>query len=310
MSPRFPRRKTAWPPPGAAVGLLALSLAAGGCAIFDESVEALTPGGYDQSAADDPRLTGYRPVIEQIVLEVVLVERPADDPLLGRALWDSVGEVGVVEDRQAERLAEAGFRVGIASADPPEALRKLIDRSEPIGTPLPNVRLAGGPERDDDVIVKRVPLRVGGDAALHTGPTGRAFVIVSPPPAAGGEPRTESFADAVGAVRVASRNPHDRWVTFELTPEVHHGPVALRPKAGLAGMETAAGQRVRAWPDRACEVTVTVGDSVILGLRDDADPEGLAAGLLADERDGYPTDRLLVIRLADVRQVEGVKVER
>ena len=75
-------------------------------------------------------------------------------------------------------------------------------------------------------------------------------------------------------------------------------------------METAAGQRVRAWPDRACEVTVTVGDSVILGLRDDADPEGLAAGLLADERDGYPTDRLLVIRLADVRQVEGVKVER
>ena len=278
------------------------ALAIGGCAIFDESVEALTPGGYDETATSDPRMTSFRPVIDQITLEVLLIERPGHDALSDRALWDAVSEVGEIDADQAERLRAAGFRVGVAAADPPEAVRRLLEKEEAIGAPLPGTAFAGA--RDRGVIVKRVPLRAGQDAALQTGPSGRRLRVVDGD-ANDGAGRTESFSDAVGAVRVVCRTPQKGWVTFEVTPEIHHGPASLRPVPGAAGLESAAGQRVRAWPDRSFEVTLTRKDSIILGLWEDAPADGLAAALLAGERDGHAADRLLVIRLADVRQIEG-----
>ncbi|MFH5802931.1 hypothetical protein [Alienimonas sp. DA493] len=306
------RRRPARCAPGVAAGwvavcgvLLGCGLTAG-CAIFDQSVEAMTPGGYDESPVDDPRMTALRPVIDQILLEVVLVERPADDPLLGRALWDSVGEIGAVDADRAERLRNAGFRVGVASADPPEAVRALIERREVIGSPLPNSRTtrlgAGG--QDEEVKLNRVTLRVGGETTLPTAPNEGELLVVTP--AAKGKPsRTESFDSATGQVRIGCRTPQKGWVTFDLTPEIHHGPRAMRAAPGPAGLETVHGQRVRAWPDRSFEVTLTVGDSVILGLREDAAPDCLAAALLAAEKNGHATDRVLVVRLADIRQIEG-----
>ncbi|QDT18195.1 hypothetical protein CA12_43360 [Alienimonas californiensis] len=277
-----------------------------GCALFDQSVEAMTTGGYDESPVDDPRMAAFRPVIDQILLDVVLVERPADDPLLGRALWDSVGEIGAVDADRAGRLRSAGFRVGVASADPPEAVRALIERQEVIGTPLPNSRTTrlGAGDRDNEVQVNRITLRVGGDTTLPTAPRQSDLLVVTP--AANGKPsRTESFDTATGQMRIGCRTPQKGWVTFDLTPEIHHGPQAMRAVPGPAGLETAHGQRVRAWPDRSFEVTLTVGDSVILGLRNDAAPDSLAAALLAAEKNGHATDRVLVVRLADIRQIEG-----
>ena len=298
---------------GQAAGLIMLCVVALtcalsiGCEVFNKSVNAVDafgPGGnYDDSLTDDPRLTKYRPVIDQISLEVVLVERPADDPLLGRALWDAVSEVGAVDADRAERLRKAGFRVGVASADPPEAVRALIERRESIGTPLPGTRLGNG-RHDDGVSVQHIPLRAGGDAAVPTGP-GRGDLLVVTPARDGKPVRTESFDTATGAVRVGCRSPQKGWVTVEVTPEIHHGPSAMRAVPGAAGLQTTHGQRVRAWPDRSFEVTLTVGDSIILGLRDDAAPDGLAAALLASEQDGHATDRVLVVRLAAVRQIEG-----
>lgn len=303
--PPAPRRR----PARFAHGLLVAAVAAGwlplgGCGLFRESVEAFGPGGqkYDRSE-DDPRMTNFRPVIDQIALEVALVERPADDPLLGQALWDAVGEIGAVDPERADRLREAGFRVGVASADPPEAVRALIERKAPLGTPLPGTRL-GNDVRRDGVNVRRVPLRAGGEAALPTSPPGGAMRVLTPG-RVGRPDREETFDAAAGSVRVACRAPQKGWVTFELTPEIHHGPAAMRAVPGATGLETAHGQRVRAWPDLSFEVTLTVGDSIILGLRDDAAPDSLAAAMLSAEAHGHPTDRVLVVRLSDVQQIEG-----
>ena len=309
MRPPPPRRRSARtgsgtrPGPAALCAATLCAAALGGCAVFNKSVDAFTPGGdYDESATEDPRMV-FKPVIDQIALEVALVERPADDPLRDRALWDSVSEVGAVDAERADRLRAAGFRVGVASADPPEAVRALIERKERIGTPLPGTKL-GGDRGADGVNLTYVPLRAGADAALPTGPGGGDLLVATP--ADGGKPaRTESFDSAAGVMRVGCRTPQKGWVTFQLTPEIHHGPAAMRAVPGAAGLETAHGQRVRAWPDRSFEVTLTVGDSIILGLREDAAPDSLAAALLAAEKHGHQTDRLLVVRLADVRQIEG-----
>ncbi|NNJ26872.1 hypothetical protein [Alienimonas chondri] len=311
------RRRSAHVARSVVAGLAAISgcVSIGGCSLFNQPVGALftrpvaafTPG--DEYDEDDPPMRGpFRPVIDQIALEVLLVERPADDPLLGRALWDSVGEVGAVDADRAERLRAAGFRVGVASADPPEAVRALIERRETIGAPLPGTRL-GNDERTDGVSIQRVPLRAGGETALPTAPSPGELIVVTP--ASGDRPaRTESFDTATGSIRVTSRAPQKGWVTFELTPEIHHGPTAMRAAPGAAGLETSHGQRVRAWPDRSFEVTLTVGDSIILGLRNDAAPDSLAAAMLAAEKDGHATDRVLVVRLADVRQIEGRSSKR
>ncbi|MEM9702256.1 MAG: hypothetical protein AAF907_07420 [Planctomycetota bacterium] len=288
----------------------------GGCRLFDnpigalftKPVDALTPAGYDESAAADPRLSNYRPVIDQIALEVLLVERPADDPLLGQALWDSVGEVGAVDPERAERLRAAGFRVGVASADPPEAVRALLERRETIGDPLPGARLGNGIYADG-MQIQRIPLRAGGDTSLPTTPLPGDLTVLTP--GAGGKAdRTESFDQAKGAMHIRCRAPQKGWVTFELTPEIHFGPTSLRPVPGVTGLETKQGQRIRSWPDKQFEVTLTIGDSVILGLRNDAAPDSLAAAMLAAEQDGHATDRVLVVRLADVQQIEGRRVER
>ena len=313
MRPEPPRRRTlpARPPGAAALSAgagFAASLAlaaAGGCAIFNESVDVLTPGGYDETAAGDPRLTRFRPVVEQISLEIVSVERPPDDPLLWRALWDPVSEVGAVDADRTAALREAGFRVGVISSEPPEALRTLMGAGETVGAPLP------GTERDG-VRVQRLPLPAGGDAALHTGPT-RPEISVTPPAGDAPDaepPRAETFEAAGGVVRVRCRTPQPGWATFEFTPEVHYGPLAVRPVPDSTGWTSRTGQKVRSWPDRAFEVTLTVGDSVIVGLREDADPAGLAAALLTAERDGHTAERLLVVRLADVRQLQSDRVER
>ena len=279
---------------GGAGGLMSGAL--GGCAVFDESVDVLTPGGYDETAAADPRLTRFRPVVEQITLEVASVERPPDDPLLWRAVWDPVSEVGAVDADRADALRAAGFRVGVISSEPPEALRDLLDTGETVGVPLPNTRRRAAP-------VQRVPLAAGADAALQTGV--RAPELTVRTPAKGDAPgRTETFETAGGVVRVRCRTPQAGWATFEFTPEVHHGPMGRQVRPDATGWTATGGQKVRRWPRESFEVTLTVGDGVVLGLRDDADPEGLAAAILAEERDGHRVERLLLVRLADVRRAD------
>ena len=283
-------------------GLLASAAAGGGCAIFNESVDVLTPGGYDETAAENPRLTRFRPVIEQISLEVISVERPADDPLLWRALWDPVGEVGAVDADRAAALREAGFRVGVIASKLPEALLTLTGDADRVGSPLPGTE-------DEFARVNRLPLRAGADAPLHAGPP-RPEIVVTSPPVAGGSARTESFADASGIVRVRCRTQQEGWATFEFTPEIHHGPFAMRVAPNSTGWTSRSGQKVRSWPDRAFEITLAKDDSVILGLRDDADPGGLAAALLTSERDGHRTERLLVVTLKGLQKIQGERATR
>ncbi len=293
---------------GLVCGLAILCGTSAGCEVFKQNMETFgpsLPGSDDYDPVPDPRVTPFRPVIDQISLDVWLVERPEDDLLLGRALWDSVGEIGAVDAERADKLRAAGFRVGVASADPPEAVRALIERKETVGTPLPNTRFGNG--HYDGASVQRIPLRAGGDTTLPTVASRGDLRVLTP--VHGDKPaRTESFETAAGAVRVGCRTPRKGWVTLDLTPEVHHGPVAMRAVAGAAGLQTSHGQRVRAWPDLSFEVTLTGGDSVILGLREDAAPDSLAAALLASEQNGHATDRILVVRLAEVRQIEGHSV--
>ena len=273
----------------------------GGCALFDESVDVLTPGGYDESAADDPRIARFRPAVERITLEVASVERPADDPVLWRAVWDPVSEVGAVDADRAEALREAGFRVGVISSEPPEALRALLDTHDEVGVPLPDTRRRAA-------VLQRVPLPAGGTAALQTGARAPELTVAGPPTAGvDGETtpgRTETFHTAGGVVRVRCRTPQAGWASFEFIPEVHHGPVGRRVRADSAGWTSTTGQKVRSWPDRAFEVTLTIGDGVVLGLREDADPDSLAAALLTHEAEGHRVERLLLVRLADVRRAE------
>ena len=288
-----PRRSFLRQLAGACVGGAAGTL--GGCALLDESVDVLTPGGYDESAAADPRLA-FRPVVEEITLEAISVERPPDDPLWWRAVWDPVSEVGSIDADRMDALREAGFRAGVISTEPPEAVLAMLEGADAVGVPLPESQRRSARSL-------RVPLLAGGDAALETGVRAAELTVRSPPTAAG-PGRTETFRTAGGVLRVRCRTPQAGWATFEFTPEVHHGPVGMRPRPDSTGWTSATGQKVRSWPDRSFEATLTVGDGVVLGLRDDADPNGLAAALLTAEVQGHRTERLLIVRLANVRRTD------
>ena len=296
MPASHPRRFSVAPPAVRPWLCATAVLAVGGCNLFEEGVDLLRPGGYDLSAADDPKLSPLRPTIDQITLEVTVAQRPADDPLLGEALWLSVSEFGAIDTAVHERVRAAGFRVGVTGGSPPDALLRLTGKTDEVGEPLPG--------RDRLTDTRTVPMRAGTDAVLKT--TDDAAPVTF----AAADGTAEEFADARCVLRVRCRTPRDRWAEFEFTPEVHHGAVGLQPVSTDHGVTTTYGQKVHALAGCRFTLPLMAGDSVIIGRADDAAPDSPAAKFFTAERDGARTDRLLVVKLTNIRPIEGVRQER
>ena len=91
--------------------------ALGGCQFFARD------GGHETNR---PFLTPLQSSKDAIRLDVLLIDRRVDDPLIGPLLWREVDQVGAVSTETRELLLQNGYVVGHAAAKPPQALLKLM----------------------------------------------------------------------------------------------------------------------------------------------------------------------------------------
>ena len=130
--------------PCAGALLLACLAALPGCLLFDWSTGWAGDSANGFKNASLSRLAKMPAPKAAVTLEVVFVERPANDPLLGSALWDEVDQIGPLGRRTIGRLwriwvfAWAGWE-----PIPPRALQTLMGLSPEVGNEHEK-RLAGG----------------------------------------------------------------------------------------------------------------------------------------------------------------------
>ena len=93
-----------------------------GCQLFN--------GKWSDVVQRTSLLSGIPAARNTVELEVIFIERPQGDPLLGKALWKEIDQIGALEPDVRNILQRNGFKVGVTASDPPDALRAMIAKAK------------------------------------------------------------------------------------------------------------------------------------------------------------------------------------
>ncbi len=280
----------------ACLGMLAVAAALAGCSIFE-------PPAATHTAKKLPLL---RAAPGSIKLDAVYVERPLGDALLGPDLWRYVDQVGAVEAEARSRLRRNGLRVGIAGANPPVALQKMLGLKSDF---------AYEPEAEEakQLVGQSSYLMSGGETEIQVSPLYPECTVQIE---RAGESRTASFEDAICKFRIRAERLKDGWARLEFIPQVDHGTAHNRRVVGEAGWMYKTGQENETFFLERFSVKLCTGNMVVITCVDDsADTLGQLffrgpAALRpprnpddptdppAESMPEYPVQRLLIVRLA------------
>ena len=296
-------------------GLFALLGILPGCALMDWSAAWFSVG--DSIPLTEPAAGPLKKIPTSksaVTLEIVFVERPADDPLLGKQLWDEVDQIGSLPAADREALSKIGFRVGRVGANPPRALQTLMGLS---------MEVAGDDEKR--LVGRRVVLPSGAETEITTGMPQERATIKLP---TNGNADLKSFEDVRGVFRMKAKRLQDGWVRIEFLPEIHHGRLANRAVAVRGGWQMNTAQAIERLYGQKFDLDLNLGEMVVItGNAEPADSVGkhffYASGysdtLAASQFDtsepppnraasetGPGIQRLLIVRLADLTTAESI----
>ncbi len=185
-----------------------------------------------------------------VTLDIVFVERPADDPLLGPALWDEVDQIGSLPGDEGQALADLGFRVGRVGANPPRALQTLMGlATEVVG------------EDEKRLVGRRVTLPSGVETKIDAG-SPRIEATINVPTSEGMERRT--FHQVRGVFRVTAKRLQTGWARLEFLPEIHHGRMTNRPTAVRGQWQLQTSQMVERLYGQRFSLDLNLGEMVII----------------------------------------------
>lgn len=88
--------------------------------------ESMPFGRSSTQRATTFKLPSLVPPRDSVEVDIVFVDRPVSDPLLGKSLWREVDQVGTLTADQRAALREAGILVGHVGSSPPDALQALL----------------------------------------------------------------------------------------------------------------------------------------------------------------------------------------
>jgi hypothetical protein len=252
----------------------------------------------DESLANSVRrLPAVQPPPNSVCLDVLVVERPRGDNLLGPELWSRVDQVPALESGIRETLKRNGFRLGVVGTNPPRALQQLIgEKPNSLQETAADAHLVG----------HRFFIPTGGDARIVASP-------LLPDCEVGvereGEVQTLVLEEAECRFRLTVRQLQSGWAQLEFVPQVSHGPHQLRRVADEAGFRFEDGQRVETFYDQRFTLTLAVGEMALISFEGRNEPtlgSLFFAGYRTDHRDGgtgseaaTEVGRLLVIRLTE-----------
>ena len=276
--------------PATAVILLA-AVSLSGCALMNrgEMSKKTSDHGHSQSLPL-PRIRKPRTAIQ---LEIVFIDRPADDPLLGPKLWEDVDQVSALEVDVRTRLRDAGFRVGQVGSALPAALESLLNMSASTGD-------GGG-----GFTVRRVALPSGSETEIETSPLAPVRRIEIP---GREEVRVHEFRSARCVLRIRLEHVQEGWARLEIIPEVHHGSVQPRPTATASGWLFRTTQSVEPLFGLRFGLNLNLNEAVLI-TADSDDPFSPGYQFFRGAAEGAYGQRLVLIRLAGMPTIEPLYVE-
>ncbi len=246
-----------------------------------------------------------------VTLQIVFVERPANDPLLGSQLWDEVDQIGSLSAEDRKALMKAGFRIGRVGANPPLALQKLMGMTADITA------------RDEKRIVsQRFAMPSGVDSEISIGqPVPQATIEL---PLETGS-RKKTFENMRGVFRMNAKQLQDGWARIEFLPEIHYGRVVNRPTVTRGSWQLPQRQAIERLYRQKFSLDLNVGEMVVItGEPEQKHSLGKqffhASEFTGTERDPAESEtpeqnpeetsvgiqRLLIIRLADLSVAESL----
>lgn len=271
-----------------AAAVFAAALLLAGCALFDAGETA----GLPTASTARQGLPALRVASDAIQLQIVFIERPVDDVLASRLVWQEIDQVGALPPATRMLLLDHGFRVGQAGASPPPALQTLLGLTVEIHDhDATDERLMRG---------RRLGLRNGQDTEIRMSeilPDCRMQFLKS------SQSELMEYTQAQCVLRLKPVRQQDGWVRLEFTPEIHHGEARMRAQPNEEGWALMGGQKVDVRHALKFSVMLSTGEFAIIGsLSDHDDTPGRAFFTRDTEKNGR-SQRVLVVRLADAGRV-------
>ena len=272
--------------------LLTLSLLSCGV-LACESLPSGSSSAEQSTAFKLPMLSAPRDSVE---LDIVFVDRPVSDPLLGKTLWREVDQVGTLTAEQRATIREAGILVGHVGSSPPDALQSLLNltdqdlerqRREANGVPKTAAR--------------RVALPGGTDTEIWSNEAVAQRMVTQP------DGKKLELANARGLLRLRAERSQDGWARLDFTPELHHGQTSTRPFAAATGWMYRTTQEVIPYYAQQFSANLNVGEMLVLTC-DRERPGTLGQSLFQFEDSTGLKQRLVVVRLAELRQIAPKRV--
>ncbi|MFN0199546.1 MAG: hypothetical protein ACKVT0_22570, partial [Planctomycetaceae bacterium] len=134
-------------------GILGFVVAFAGCQLWEHTASW-------QSSAKNP-LPPIPTSADAMELEVIFIERPVGDPLMGTALWQYVDQMGSMDSDLRVLLRRNGLRVGCVSSTPPRALQRLLNLQ---GSEMKQAYL----NEDNKLFGRKIVLRSGAETEVQT----------------------------------------------------------------------------------------------------------------------------------------------
>lgn len=259
------------------------------------ALSGCAPLGEEVAAAPKKNpLKQLSPSVDAMQLDVIFVERPVGDPLLGRQLWSQLDQVSTLQAATVASLERNGFRFGVAPTDPPRALQAVLgmtgemvprDESESYRSSWRRYARRSGEELSIDVWSDYPQCKISFDR--------------------NGEPESTTYNNARCVFRVIVERVQDGWAKLVFTPEVHHGEMRLRRIPDDFNWTTTSSQLVDPQYDQRFEVELNLGEMVVLGAAGEQQVS-LGHHFFRGGDTDSKVQRLLVIRLADMQRVDPV----
>lgn len=263
-----------------------------GCSLFP----GRGPAGSVQ--LNRPALPPIQTSSDAVQLELFLIDRPADDPLLGQALWREVDQIAAISAETREVLHQNGFQIGHAGSSPPQAVQKLLglvtdlsanDSSN--GKPMVGLR-------------KQLPPGVETEVQASSPIEKCKIKIVE-----GERTKTCEYEQVRCMFRLKSARLRDGWIRIDFQPEIHHGELRARYTPtediltttgfnGPGGWAYQSRQKVDVRQALQFSLTMNVGEIAIITASPEH-PESMGDWFFRRDDDGSMKQRLLIVRVAD-----------
>ena len=259
-----------------------------GCALFSRTPEQVV---VDRPESSMLGKLPDRMTRDSLRLEILLIDRPAGDPLLTEMLWDEVDEIGAVDLDVRHALNANGMRVGVAGSTLPAGLQKIIKENRQ--------GMSFSPQDESRISHKPIVDLLEGTDTLITSANAHAERVVLNL----SKDETQSFENAQCMFRVTGERMQDGWARLIFVPEVHHGQTAVRHQANELGWEMKTSQKVEPYYDQKFDVSLNVGEIAVISLSNA--PENSLGDHFFASADGR-NHRLLVVRLAGMETLQGI----